>query len=83
MALDPSKLVAVSHPKAVELARQINGGTISDDILCRGGWPGPVAVALGKMMHVGTGNVGQLRQCGFCSSDAVLVAAAITAQGAR
>ena len=53
MSLDPSKLVAISYPKAVELCRQLNGATISDDLLCRGGWPGPVAVALGNLMHAG------------------------------
>lgn len=83
-ALDPSKLVASgAYPRVIELCRQLNGATINDDLLCRGGWPGPVAVALGKMMHVGVGHVEQLRQCGFCSSDALLIAARITEVGAR
>lgn len=81
--LDPSKLVAISYPMATLLCGQLNGGAINDDILCRGGWPGPVAVTLAKMMHAGVGNVEALRQCGFASSDAILVAAQITAQGAR
>jgi hypothetical protein len=86
MSLDPSKLVAISYPKAIELCRQLNGATISDDLLCRGGWPGPVAVSLGKLMHRGTGGtitIEELRQMGFCSSDAILVAGQIAAQGAR
>lgn len=86
MSLDPSKLVAVSYPMATELCRQLNGATINDDLLCRGGWPGPVAVAIAKMMHRGTGGnatIEELRQCGFASSDAILVAAQIAAQGAR
>jgi hypothetical protein len=83
MSLDPSKLVAVSYPKATQLCLQLNGGTISDDILCRAGWTGPVAVALGKMMHAGVACVEQLRQGQFCSSDAILVSAKIVSQGAR
>jgi hypothetical protein len=86
MALDPAKLVAISYPKAVELTRQLNGGAINDDLLCRGGWSGPIAVALGKMMHAGVGGtvtIEGLRQMGFCSSDAILIAAQIAAQGAR
>lgn len=83
-ALDPSKLVASgSYPRVIELCRQINGATINDDLLCRGGWSGPIAVAVGKMAHAGVGNVEQLRQLGFCSSDAILIAARITEVGAR
>lgn len=83
MSLDPSKLVAVSYPMSIELCRQLNGAAISDDLLCRGGWPGPVAVALGKLMHAGVACVEALRQCGFCSSDAQLISAQIVAAGAR
>lgn len=86
MSLDPSKLVAISYPSAIELCRQLNGAAISDDLLCRGGWPGPVAIALARLMHAGVGGtktVEELRQCGFAGSDAILVAAQIATAGAR
>jgi hypothetical protein len=71
MSLDPSKLVAVSYPKAIELCKQLNSGTISADVLCRGAWNSSVAATLAALMHAGVGGttvVEQLRQCG-CPLD--------------
>jgi hypothetical protein len=83
MTFDPSKLVAVNYVTSTEIARQLNTGPSSADLLCRAGISGPVAITIAKQMAAGTGHVEALRQCGFCSSDATVLAAAITTAGAR
>ena len=80
---NPAALLHVAYPTANEIARQLNTGQSNADLLSRAGIPGPVAVAIQKMMAAGTGNIEALRQCGYCSEDAITLAAAITAAGAR
>lgn len=83
MSLNASSLVAVSYPTATEIARQINGASISADLLCRAAVPYPIAIELARQMHAGTGDVGALHRAGFAASDATAIAGAITAAGAR
>lgn len=86
MSLNPSSLTHVSGPQAIEIARQINGGTISADLLSRIGIAGPIAIELARQMHAGAGgqaNIDALFRMGFCATDAQAIVTAIAAAGAR
>lgn len=72
----------IAGGKATALAAQIDGVN-NADVLSRSGFPGPVAVAISKMMTAGVGDVGALHRMGFSASDATAIAAAITARGAH
>jgi hypothetical protein len=84
MPTDSSKFRNISGPMAVNLAAQIDAVASSAGILCRGGFPGPIAIELARQMVAGTGNAKILFEfCRFSTSDAAAVAAAISAAGAH
>lgn len=84
MSTDSSKFHHVSGPLAVALAKHIDGPASSADILCRSGFAAPVAIEIVRQMKAGVGDAKKLfESCGFSTSDAAAVAAAITAAGAH
>jgi hypothetical protein len=84
MATDASKLRNISGPVAVALAKHIDGVASSADFLCRSGFSGPIAIEIARQMQAGVGNAKILFEfCGFSTSDAAAVAAAITSAGAH
>lgn len=84
MATDHSKFKFISGPKAVALAKHCDGVASSADFLCRSGFAAPIAVEIARQQAAGVGNAKILfESCGFSTSDAAAVAAAITAAGAH
>jgi hypothetical protein len=85
MTLNPAKILHHSHIFANEIAAHINGTrTISAPALSACGIAGPTAVRLAAMIHAGVGGaaiVGELRQMGMSSEDAITLAGAIAAKG--
>ncbi|WP_316178260.1 MULTISPECIES: hypothetical protein [unclassified Bradyrhizobium] len=65
------------------MATHIDAAQPSADLLCRSGFPGPVAVELARLIKLGAPCIENLRQMGWSSSDAVATSAAIVARGAH
>lgn len=83
MATRPEKFLHVSGGKGTALAGHIDAAQPNADLLCRSGWPGPVAVELARLIKQGTACVENLRQMGFSSEDALTTSAAIVTRGAH
>jgi hypothetical protein len=84
MSTDSSKFRNISGPLAVALAKHIDGAASSADVLCRSGFSYPIAIEIARQMALGVGSKKILFEaCGFSTSDAAAVAAAITAAGAK
>jgi hypothetical protein len=82
MATKSQSFLHISGPMATALAAHIDGATSNADILCRAGFPYPIAIELAAQMKAGIGNVAKLHAgCHFSASDSVAIAAAITAAG--
>lgn len=84
MATNVSKIQHLAGPLAVALGKHIDGVASSADFLCRSGFPGPIAIEIARQQAAGVGNARILfEHCEMSIPDAAVVAAAITAAGAK
>lgn len=84
MSTDSSKFRHIAGPLAVALAKHTDGVASSADFLCRSGFSAPIAVEIARQQKAGVGNAKILFEfCGFSTTDATAVAAAISAAGAK
>jgi hypothetical protein len=74
------KHMPASH--AIALVKAIDGVNSADQ-LCHAAIAYPNAIAISKMITAGVGDVGALHRMGYSGSDAIALAAAITAAGAH
>jgi hypothetical protein len=72
----------ISAGRALTLAKVLDGVN-SADTLCKSGWSYPNAIAISKMITAGVADIGALHRMGHSASDAVAIAAAVTAAGAH
>ena len=82
MSTDHSKFIHLAGPKAVVLAKVIDGVN-SADTLSKAGISYPVAIELSRQISAGVGDVFKLHRMGFSVDTAKAVVTAINAAGAH